>query len=105
MDIKNKDSVEPLFSEQEIEAGVHFAGFKVVCESVEKPIEYYHNNLDTTLILLEIIQKHMVKKFIFSSSATVYSLVDEVLFTEESGPLGCTNPYGWMKYRIEEILK
>ena len=105
IDAADKAAVEKLFSEHDIEAVIHFAGFKAVGESVEQPLKYYRNNLDTTLTLLEVMREHQVKKFIFSSSATVYSLAEEVPFTESSGPLGCTNPYGWTKYMIEQILR
>ena len=105
IDVADRHGLEKLFSENEIDAVIHFAGFKAVGESVEKPIEYYKNNLGTTLALLEIMGKYNVKRFVFSSSATVYSLVEEVPFTEESGPLGCTNPYGWTKYMIEQMLR
>ena len=104
-DITDKALLEKVFDENDISAVMHFAGFKAVGESVEKPIDYYRNNLDTTLTLLEVMREHDVRKFIFSSSATVYSLVEDVPFTEESGPLGCTNPYGWTKYMIEQILR
>ena len=104
-DVTDGEALDKVFSEQDIDAVIHFAGFKAVGESVDKPIEYYRNNLDSTLTLLETMKKHGVKNIIFSSSATVYSLVEEVPFTEESGPLGCTNPYGWTKYMIEQILK
>lgn len=105
IDVSNRDALDGVFKEQRIDAVIHFAGYKAVGESVEKPLEYYRNNLDTTLTLLETMKKHGCKRIIFSSSATVYSLVEEVPFTEESGPLGCTNPYGWTKYMIEQILK
>ena len=105
IDVSDRVSLELLFSENDVDAVIHFAGFKAVGESVEKPIEYYRNNIDTTLTLLETMKNHGVNNFIFSSSATVYSLVENVPFTEESGPLGCTNPYGWTKYMIEQILK
>ena len=105
INVANKTELSKLFTDQNIDAVIHFAGFKAVGESVEKPLEYYCNNLNTTLTLLKVMKKFRVKNFIFSSSATVYSLVDEVPFTEESGPLGCTNPYGWTKYMIEQILK
>lgn len=105
IDVSDRGSLELLFSENDVDAVIHFAGFKAVGESVEKPIEYYRNNIDTTLTLLESMRNHGVNNFIFSSSATVYSLVEDVPFTEESGPLGCTNPYGWTKYMIEQILK
>ena len=104
-DITDKALLEKVFDENDISAVMHFAGFKAVGESVEKPIDYYRNNLDTTLTLLEVMREHDVRQFIFSSSATVYSLVEDVPFTEESGPLGCTNPYGWTKYMIEQILR
>lgn len=105
VNIADKAAMEQIFAENSIDAVIHFAGFKAVGESVEKPIEYYRNNLDTILTLLEVMREHQVKKLIFSSSATVYSLINDVPFTEESGPLGCTNPYGWTKYMIEQILK
>ena len=104
-DITDKALLSKVFDENNISAVMHFAGFKAVGESVEKPIDYYRNNLDTTLTLLEVMREHDVREFIFSSSATVYSLVEDVPFTEESGPLGCTNPYGWTKYMIEQILR
>lgn len=105
IDVADRKAADKLFTEQDISAVIHFAGFKAVGESVAKPLDYYRNNLDTTLTLLEAMKRHDVRNFIFSSSATVYSLVDEVPFTEESGPLGCTNPYGWTKYMIEQILR
>lgn len=105
INVADKKELDKIFDVENIDAVIHFAGYKAVGESVNKPIEYYRNNLDTTLTVLEIMKKHDVKNIIFSSSATVYSLVDEVPFTEESGPLGCTNPYGWTKYMIEQILK
>lgn len=105
VDVSNAEALDSVFNDYEIDAVIHFAGFKAVGESVEKPLEYYRNNIDTTLTLLETMKKHGCKQIIFSSSATVYSLVEEVPFTEESGPLGCTNPYGWTKYMIEQILK
>ena len=105
VDVADSDSLDKIFEENDIDAVIHFAGFKAVGESVERPLDYYRNNLGTTLTLLETMKKHGCKKFIFSSSATVYSLVEDVPFTEESGPLGCTNPYGWTKYMIEQILR
>lgn len=105
VDVTDADAVEELFAEQDIEAVIHFAGFKAVGESVEMPLEYYRNNIDAALTLLEVMKRHGVRQFVFSSSATVYSLADEVPFTEETGPLGCTNPYGWTKYMIEQILQ
>ena len=104
-DVADHAFLEKVFCDNDIDAVIHFAGFKAVGESVEKPIEYYRNNLDTTLTLLEVMRKHGCKDLIFSSSATVYSQVEEMPLTEESGPLGCSNPYGWTKYMIEQILK
>ena len=88
-----------------IGAVIHFAGYKAVGESVDQPLRYYRNNLDATLTILEAMKAYGVKRFVFSSSATVYSLAEEVPFTETSGPLGCTNPYGWTKYMIEQMLR
>ena len=105
VNVASKSAMEAVFSENAIDAVIHFAGFKAVGESVEKPLDYYCNNLNTTLTLLNTMKNHGCKHIIFSSSATVYSLVEKVPFTEESGPLGCTNPYGWTKYMIEQILK
>ena len=105
IDAADKAALQKVFEEQDIDTVIHFAGFKAVGKSVEKPLEYYRNNLDTTLTLLETMKNHGCKKIIFSSSATVYSLSDDVPVTEESGPLGCTNPYGWTKYMIEQILR
>ena len=104
-DVADHAFLEKVFCDNDIDAVIHFAGFKAVGESVEKPIEYYRNNLDTTLTLLEVMRKHGCKDLIFSSSATVYSQVEEMPLTEESGPLCCSNPYGWTKYMIEQILK
>ena len=105
IDVTDKAALQKVFEEQDIDTVIHFAGFKAVGESVEKPLEYYRNNLDTTLTLLETMRSFGCKNIIFSSSATVYSLSDDVPVTEESGPLGCTNPYGWTKYMIEQILR
>ena len=104
-DVTDHAFLGKVFCKNDIDAVIHFAGFKAVGESVEKPIEYYRNNLGTTLTLLEVMRKHGCKDLIFSSSATVYSQVEEMPLTEESGPLGCSNPYGWTKYMIEQILK
>ncbi len=103
-DVTDESAVEKLFAEQDIEAVIHFAGFKAVGESMEKPLAYYRNNIDAALTLLEVMRRHGVRRFIFSSSATVYNLACESPYTEQSGPLGCTNPYGWTKYMIEQIL-
>ncbi|MBQ9015769.1 MAG: UDP-glucose 4-epimerase GalE [Firmicutes bacterium] len=105
INVTDRKAVDQLFAEEDIEAVIHFAGFKAVGESVEKPLEYYDNNLNTALTVLHAMRERGVKTFIFSSSATVYSLCEEVPYTETSGPLGCTNPYGWTKLMIEQILQ
>ena len=96
--------LERVFSAHDFDAVMHFAGFKAVGESVEKPLAYYRNNLDTTLTLLETMQRFGCKRFIFSSSATVYGMSEDVPFRETAPAGGCTNPYGWTKYMIEQIL-
>ena len=93
-----------IFQENQIDAVMHFAGFKAVGESVEKPIAYYRNNIDTTLTLLETMERFGCKRFIFSSSATVYGMSENVPFLETAPAGACTNPYGWTKYMIEQIL-
>ena len=105
IDVTEKSALERVFAENSMEAVIHFAGYKAVGESVQKPLEYYRNNLDAALSVLETMQKYDCKRFIFSSSATVYSAGDQVPFAETSEKLGCTNPYGWTKYMIEQILK
>lgn len=104
-DAADKVAMECVFTENDIDAVIHFAGFKAVGESVSLPLEYYRNNLDTTLTILEIMRAHDVTQFIFSSSATVYGLSEHVPFTEDQPASGSTNPYGWTKYMIEQILK
>jgi len=99
-----RDAVEKIFREHSIDGVVHFAGLKAVGESVKKPIWYYRNNLDSTLTLLEVMAQYGVKKFVFSSSATVYGDQPAPL-TEETPTGNCSNPYGWTKYMIEQILK
>ena len=103
-DVADHNAMERVFSENDIQAVIHFAGFKAVGESVAKPVAYYRNNLDTTLTLLETMQRHGVKRLVFSSSATVYGMSENVPFTEDMPSPGCTNPYGWTKYMIEHIL-
>ena len=92
------------FSEQEIEAVIHFAGLKAVGESVQKPWEYYENNIAGTLTLVDVMRKHNVKNIIFSSSATVYGNPAEIPITEACPKGECTNPYGWTKSMLEQIL-
>lgn len=104
-DCADKAAMNDIFEKYPISAVIHFAGFKAVGESVEKPVMYYRNNLDSTLTLLELMEKHNVNRFIFSSSATVYGMGSTPPYTEGSPTGGCTNPYGWTKYMIEQILR
>jgi len=103
LDLLDKENLEKVFEENQIDAVIHFAGFKAVGESVEKPIEYYHNNLTSTFILCEVMKKYGVKKIVFSSSATVYGLNNPSPLVETM-PLSATNPYGSTKLMIEQIL-
>ena len=105
IDIADKPALEALFEKEKPEAVVHFAGYKAVGESVEKPVAYYRNNLDTTLTLLETMKKYGCRNLIFSSSATVYGTPERVPIPETATVGGCTNPYGWTKYMIEIILQ
>ena len=102
-DLKDAAKTAELLSDG-IDCVIHFAGFKAVGESVQKPLEYYRNNLDTTLSLLEGMRKAGVHNIIFSSSATVYGSENEVPLTEQSRKGTCSNPYGWTKHMIEQIL-
>ena len=104
IDVADKDALDRLFIEAKPDAVVHFAGLKAVGESCKMPVEYYRNNLDSTLTLLEVMRIHGVKNIIFSSSATVYGSVSKVPATEDAPTGNCTNPYGWTKYMIEQIL-
>ena len=104
MDLRDSLQLERIFAENKIDCVIHFAGLKAVGESVEKPLEYYSNNIDSTLTLCEAMKKHKVNKVIFSSSATVYSAENDMPLTENSRTGGCTNPYGWTKFMIEQIL-
>lgn len=104
VDLLDRAALEDVFATNEIEAVIHFAGLKAVGESVSIPLHYYHNNITGTLILCEVMQKHNVKKLVFSSSATVYGMPDQVPISEDF-PLSATNPYGRTKLMIEEILR
>ncbi len=103
-DVCDKTAVEKIFSENKIDAVIHFAGLKAVGESCEKPVEYYRNNIDSTLTLLESMKKHGVNNFIFSSSATVYGTPETVPLVETMPTGSPTNPYGWTKLMMEQIL-
>lgn len=103
-DILDKDALDKIFDKEEIDAVIHFAGLKAVGESVQKPMEYYQNNISGTLILTEVMRSHGVKNIIFSSSATVYGNPQFIPITEECPKGTCTNPYGWTKSMLEQIL-
>ena len=103
IDVTDAGALDKLFAKEAIDAVIHFAGYKAVGESCEIPVDYYRNNLDSTLTLLEIMEKHGTKKIIFSSSATVYGVNTERKYVEGM-PTGCVNPYGWTKYMSERIL-
>lgn len=104
MDLLDRRNLQAVFADHSIDAVIHFAGLKAVGESVEQPLQYYHNNLTGTLILSEVMQAHGVKRMIFSSSATVYGKPDRLPITEDS-PLSATNPYGRSKLMIEAMLQ
>lgn len=103
-DMQNIDAFEKVFKENNIEAVIHFAGYKAVGESVKKPLKYYDNNIGITINLLKLMEQYDVKKIIFSSSATVYK-ESEILPLTENMPLGVTNPYGRSKLIIEDIMQ
>lgn len=105
MDYKDREKLEKVFEENDIEAVMNFAGYKAVGESVQKPIDYYMNNITGCLVVLDVMKKYNVKKFIFSSSATVYGEPERIPLTEDCKTGGTTNPYGTTKLFIEQILK
>lgn len=105
IDYLDKNALNKVFEENKIDAVINFAGFKAVGESVQKPIEYYTNNISGALNLLDVMRKHNVKKFVFSSSATVYGNPEKIPLTEDCKIGGTTNPYGTSKLFIEQILK
>ena len=104
IDIRDRKGLESVFSSNCFDCCIHFAGLKAVGESVSKPWEYYDNNISGTLVLLDVMRKHSCKNIIFSSSATVYGEPKNIPITEECPKGQCTNPYGWSKWMIEEIL-
>ncbi|MBQ7816317.1 MAG: UDP-glucose 4-epimerase GalE, partial [Oscillospiraceae bacterium] len=103
-DILDKAALEEIFEKENIESCIHFAGLKAVGESVAKPWEYYNNNITGTLVLLDVMKNHGCKNIIFSSSATIYGDPAFVPITEECPKGVCTNPYGWTKSMLEQIL-
>ena len=104
LDCKNIDGLRSVFSAHKIDAIIHFAAFKAVGESVKKPLQYYRNNLDSTFALLEVMEEFGCKKFIFSSSATVYGPNNPHPYKEEMPAIQSSSPYGWTKVMIERIL-
>ena len=104
-DVRDEALLNKIFDEHAIECAIHFAGLKAVGESVAKPLEYYENNLCSTMTLCRVMGKRGVKRIIFSSSATVYSGDNEMPLRENSKTGNCTNPYGWTKYMGEQILR
>lgn len=105
IDYTDKDEMEKVFLENDIDAVINFAGFKAVGESVKMPLEYYTNNVYGALVLLDLMRKHNVRKFVFSSSATVYGDPEKMPLTEDCKIGGTTNPYGTSKLMIEYILQ
>lgn len=104
-DIKDKKAVSQIFYQNNIDCVIHFAGLKAVGKSVWQPVRYYRNNIDTTLTLLECMQEAGVKNIVFSSSATVYGEDNPMPCVETMKRGCCTNPYGWTKYMMEQILE
>lgn len=104
IDASSVEDIDRIFVENDIDVVIHFAGYKAVGESVQQPLKYYRNNLDTTLSLLESMERHGVSKFVFSSSATVYGIPKHLPITEDM-PTSATNPYGQTKLMIEQILR
>ena len=104
-DLRDEALLRRIFAENDIHCVIHFAGLKAVGESVAKPWEYYDNNLNSTLVLTKVMRDAGVKNLIFSSSATFYTADNEMPLRETSRTGGCTNPYGWTKFMIEQILQ
>ncbi|MGV3079561.1 UDP-glucose 4-epimerase GalE [Streptococcus sp. 32226D021BW] len=104
LDVANKVALREVFEKESIEAAIHFAGYKAVGESVQKPVMYYENNIMSTLALVEVMAEFGVKKIVFSSSATVYGLNNPSPLVETM-PTSATNPYGYTKVMLEQILR
>ena len=105
VDVSDKSDFERVFAENKINSVIHFAGYKSVGESVRVPLNYYRNNIDCALTTLELMDKYSVNSFIFSSSATVYGAENKVPYREDMRVGPCSNPYGWTKLFIEQIIK
>ena len=104
-DVQDRDAMMQIFKSNDIDCVIHFAGLKAVGESVQKPVMYYRNNIDTTLTLLECMAETGVSRFVFSSSATVYGSENPIPYVETMPKGNCTNPYGWTKSMMEQILQ
>lgn len=104
-DVRDEEALEKVFSSYKIDCVIHFAGLKAVGESVAKPMEYFDNNLNSSIVLCRVMKRHNVNNLVFSSSATVYSGDNEMPLKETSNTGNCTNPYGWTKYMSEQIFK
>ena len=104
VDVLDREALDAVFAKEDIDSVIHFAGYKAVGESVAKPIEYYHNNITSSLVLCDVMRSHGVKKIVFSSSATVYGMNNVSPLTEDL-PTSATNPYGYTKVMIEQILQ
>ena len=105
IDVRDRAALDRIFEKHDINCAIHFAGLKAVGESVSMPLEYYDNNLNSTITLCRAMKDHGVKNIVFSSSATVYSGDNEMPLRESSHTGMCTNPYGWTKYMSEQILR
>ena len=104
VNITNKGALKEVFEAHDLEAVIHFAGYKAVGESVAQPLKYYANNLNGTIVLMQLMNEYNVKKMVFSSSATVYGMINKAPFTEDM-PLSTTNPYGTTKMFIEQFIQ
>ena len=104
VDIRDREGLNEVFDKEDVESVIHFAGLKAVGESVQKPLEYYENNIGGRITLCDVMRSHGVKNIIFSSSATVYGDPAFIPITEECPKGVCTNPYGWTKWMLEQIL-
>ena len=103
-DIRDRSGLSSILDAQSIDCCIHFAGLKAVGESVRLPWEYYENNINGTLVLIDVLRQHGCKNIVFSSSATVYGEPEQIPITESCPKGSCTNPYGWTKWMIEQIL-
>ncbi|MGB3024019.1 MAG: UDP-glucose 4-epimerase GalE [Candidatus Saccharimonadales bacterium] len=105
LDVQDREGLSAIFKDNTPDCVIHFAGLKAVGESVEQPLTYYRNNIDSTLTLLDVMQQHEVRSLIFSSSATVYGSAPVPYSESSSTGQGITNPYGWTKFMIEQIIR